>query len=131
MQKDLSYVREALRTFQSERKLFAIAVYAIEGDYALRIAAEGGQCSKCDRLHLSNGNIGAVARSGKVHRTADVRSDSTYESCFAEVRAETVIPVLSAGRVVGVIDAESSDGVAIDPSELATLAEQIAPFVHS
>ena len=131
MQDNLNYVREALRTFQSERQLFAIAVYAIEGEYAIKIGAEGAQCRNCDRLHLSSGNIGAVARTGRSHSTADVRSDPTYSSCFDEVRAETVVPVLLGGRVVGVIDAESSDEVAIDPSVLATLADRIAPFIRS
>ena len=130
MQDNVSAVREALRTFQAASGLFAIAVYAIDGDYAIRIAAAGAQCSKCERVPLSTGNIGAVARSGQVHFTADVHSDPTYRSCFADVRGETVVPVLSAGRVVGVIDAESSDRAPIDPSVLATLADRIAPFVQ-
>jgi putative methionine-R-sulfoxide reductase with GAF domain len=130
MQYDVSTVREALRTFQADTGLFAIAVYAIDGDYSVRIAAEGAQCSKCERVHLSTGNIGAVARSGQAHFTADVHSDPTYSSCFADVRGETVVPVLSAGRVVAVIDAESSDCAPIDPCVLATLADRIAPFVH-
>ena len=130
MKDNLTEVREALRTFQADSALFAIAVYAIDGDYAIRIAAEGAKCGNCERVHLSTGNIGAVARSGQVHLTADVHSDPAYKSCFADVRAETVVPVLLGGRVVGVIDAESSDRAPIDPSVLATLAARIAPFVH-
>jgi putative methionine-R-sulfoxide reductase with GAF domain len=130
MRNDLSAVRESIRTFQTEQRLYAIAVYAIDGDYAVRIAAEGAQCGSCDRVHLSTGNIGAVARSGRVHSTADVHSDPSYKSCFSDVRSETVVPVLWGGQVVGVIDAESSDSAPIDPSFLAHLAGQIAQFVR-
>jgi putative methionine-R-sulfoxide reductase with GAF domain len=109
--------------FKPKERLFAIAVYVVDGEHAVRVSAEGAQCGKCDRLHLFTGNIGMVARTSRTHSTADVSADPTYTSCFAEVRAETVVPVLSTGRVVGVIDAESSGGAAIDPSVLATRAQ--------
>ena len=41
MQNHSNDIRDALRTFQSERQLFAIAVYVIDGDYAIKIASEG------------------------------------------------------------------------------------------
>ena len=70
-----------------------------------------------------------VARSGRAHSTANVRSDPTYASCFDNVQAETVVPVVLGGRVIGVIDAESSEA-AIDAPVLATLADRIAPFIE-
>ena len=94
MQHNLNDVREALRTFQSDRDLFAITVHALEGEYAVRIDAEGAQCRKCDRVHLSTGNIGAVGRTGRTLCTADLYSNPNYTSCFPEARAETVVPVL-------------------------------------
>ena len=123
-------IRAALEELQNERKYFSIAVYRIEGDYAVRVASAGATCGQCDKVSLSTGNIGRVARSGVVHAVDDVSKDASYKSCFSQVHAETVVPVLASGKTIGVIDVESGSGP-IDPAELEVLAKQIEPLLET
>jgi GAF domain-containing protein len=123
---NVSDVCALLRAFQAEMQLFSIAVYRIDGDYAVRVATEGAMCRNCDRVHLSTGNIGMVARTGRAHITGDVLSDPNYASCFSEVQAEAVVPVLLVGRVVGVVDAEARHRADLDVDALSAFAARIA-----
>jgi putative methionine-R-sulfoxide reductase with GAF domain len=117
-------IRAALQRLQGEKKYFSIAVYRIEGEYGVRIASAGATCGQCDRVDLSTGNIGRVARSGVVHTIDDVSKDASYKNCFSQVRLETVVPIIVSGKTIGVIDAES-DSDSIDGTELQDFAKQI------
>lgn len=121
-------IRAALERLQEVKNYFSIAVYRIEGEYAIRVASLGATCRQCDKVHLSSGNIGRVARSGLSHATGNVREDATYKSCFSEVMAETVVPISVAGKTIGVIDAESRSAP-IDRAELERFAQQIQPLL--
>jgi putative methionine-R-sulfoxide reductase with GAF domain len=117
-------IRVALQRLRAEKEYLSIAVYRIEGDYAVRVASAGATCGQCDRVHLSIGNIGRVARSGVSHAVDDVSKDASYKSCFSNVKSETVVPVVVAGKTIGVIDAESACGP-IDRTALQDFAKQI------
>jgi putative methionine-R-sulfoxide reductase with GAF domain len=117
-------IRAAVQHFQDEKKYFSIAVYRIEGEYAIRIASAGATCGQCEKVHLSAGNIGRVARSGLVHAIDDVSKDASYKSCFFQVRSETVVPIVVSGKTIGVIDAESGSDP-IDRTDLESFAKEI------
>ena len=117
-------IRAALQHFQDEKKYFSVAVYRIEGEYAIRIASAGATCGQCERVHLSAGNIGRVARSGLVHAIDDVSKDASYTSCFSQVRSETVVPIVVSGKAIGVIDVESGSDP-IDRTDLENFAKEI------
>ena len=117
-------IKAALQRLQAEKKYFSIAVYRIEGEYAIRIASEGETCGQCDKVHLSAGNIGRVARSGVTRAIEDVSKDASHRSCFSQVTAETVVPIVISGRTIGVIDAESGSGP-IDRTDLEDFAREI------
>ena len=121
-------IRAALDELQGERKYFSIAVYRIEGDYAVRVASAGATCGQCNKISLSSGNIGRVARSGAVHAVDDVSKDASYRSCFPQVRAETIVPVIASGKTIGVIDVESGSG-AVNPADLLGFAGQISELL--
>ena len=123
-------IRAALEQLLDEKKYFSIAVYRIDGEYAVRMASAGATCGQCDKVHLSSGNIGQVARSGIVHTVSDVSKDASYKSCFSQVRAETVVPVTASGKTIGVIDAESTSGP-IDPVGLQVFAKEIAGMLKA
>lgn len=123
-------IRAALEQLQDEKKYFSIAVYRIDGEYAVRVASAGATCGQCDKVHLSTGNISQVARSGIVHTVSDVSKDASYKSCFSQVRAETVVPVMASGKTIGVIDAESASGP-IDPAGLQVFAKEIAGLLET
>jgi putative methionine-R-sulfoxide reductase with GAF domain len=122
-------ISAALQRLQDEKKYVSVAVYRIEGDYAVRIASAGATCGQCDKVDLSTGNIGRVARSGRVHTTDDVSRDVSYKTCFSGVKAETVIPIIVSGKTIGIIDAESAS--AIDPVELRDFAKTIETLIES
>ena len=119
-----------MQRLQDEKKYVSVAVYRIEGDYAVRIASAGATCGQCDKVHLSAGNIGLVARSGKIHTTEDISRDVSYKTCFSGVKAETVIPIVVSGKTIGIIDAESGSGP-IDPADLQDFAKAIETLVET
>ena len=118
-------ISATLQRFQAEKRYFSIAVYRIDGEYAVRIASAGASCGQCEKVPLSTGNIGRVARSGVLHAIDDVTKDDSYRSCFSQVRSEIVVPIVVSGKTIGVIDAESSDSRPIHKSELLDFAKQI------
>ena len=123
-------IRAALEQLQNERRYFSIAVYRITDNYAVRVASAGATCGQCDKISLSTGIIGRVARSGLVHAARDVSKDPSYKSCFSQVCAETVVPVVVSGKTIGVIDVESSSGP-IDPAELEGFTRQIEAILEA
>jgi len=128
MASEFEQIDSEVRALQARREFVSIAVYKIVGEYAERIAAAGKNCGQCARVHISSGNIGAVARTGEPHVCGDVRSDPAYKSCFEGIRAETVMPVKSsAGKLVGVVDVEAEGD--IDAAEIASFANMLAPLL--
>jgi putative methionine-R-sulfoxide reductase with GAF domain len=120
----------AVQRLQVEKNYFSIAVYRIEGEYAIRIASAGASCAQCNKVHLSNGNIGRVARSGLAHLIEDVCKDASYKSCFSQVTSETVVPIVVSGKTIGVVDAESAVGP-VDQAELENFAREIERLVEA
>lgn len=128
----LTRLRDATRQFQADKGYFSIALYAIEGSTAVRIAEAGETCGRCSHVMLSTGNIGLVARTGKVHSTRDVSSDPSYKSCFPQVRAEITAPIVRAGQIVGIVDAEMDTSRPLtetDEEDIECFAQQLAPFL--
>jgi putative methionine-R-sulfoxide reductase with GAF domain len=125
MASEFEQIESEVRALQTRREFVSVAVYKIVGDYAERIAAAGKRCGQCARVHISSGNIGAVARTGEPHVCGDVRSDPSYKSCFDGIRAETVMPVKSAtGKLIGVVDVEAEGH--IDTAEIESFANILA-----
>lgn len=60
------------------------------------------------RIPLGDGIIGAAATTGQAIRVGDVRSDPRYLSALEGVRSELAVPLIVRGRVIGVLDIESS-----------------------
>lgn len=120
----------ALQRLQVERRYFSIAVYRIEGEYAVRIASAGATCGQCDKVHVSAGNIGQVARTGIAHAVDDVSKDASYKTCFSQVKSEAVVPIVIAGTTIGVIDAESETGP-IELVQLEDFARKIGGLVQA
>ena len=75
------------------------------------------------RIPLGDGIIGAAATTGRAIRVADVRSDPRYLSAVDGVRSELAVPLIVRGRVIGVLDIESSqpDYFTTDQQNILTL----------
>src|SRR5215470_4303109 len=59
-------------------------------------------------LPVGTGLIGTAAKLNEPLRIADVRTDPRYLNIHSETRSELVVPLTSKGKVVGVIDLEST-----------------------
>ncbi|MGA9732877.1 MAG: GAF domain-containing protein, partial [Candidatus Acidiferrales bacterium] len=60
------------------------------------------------RIPMGEGIIGAAAATGQAIRVGDVRGDSRYLNALDGVRSELAVPLIVRGRVIGVMDIESS-----------------------
>src|SRR5579864_9616986 len=60
------------------------------------------------RIPVGQGIIGAAASTGHPVRVSDVRKDSRYLNALDAVQSELAVPLVVQGRVVGVLDIESS-----------------------
>jgi signal transduction histidine kinase len=70
---------------------------------------EGRVISNLLELPLGNGIVGSVALSGKPEIIKDTRKDVRYLVDDAERRSEITVPILSDGKLLGVIDSEHSN----------------------
>ncbi len=60
------------------------------------------------RIPVGQGIIGAAASTGRPVRVSDVHKDSRYLNALDAVQSELAVPLVLQGRVVGVLDIESS-----------------------
>ncbi|HEV2221524.1 MAG TPA: GAF domain-containing SpoIIE family protein phosphatase [Candidatus Acidoferrales bacterium] len=60
------------------------------------------------RIPVGQGIIGVAASTGRPVRVSDVRKDSHYLNALEGVQSELAVPLVVQGRVVGVLDIESS-----------------------
>ena len=61
------------------------------------------------RIPMGEGIIGAAAATGQAIRVGDVRADPRYLNALDAVRSELAVPLIVRGRVIGVLDIESSE----------------------
>ncbi len=62
----------------------------------------------CIRIPVGRGVCGTCASTGEVQRVADVHKFGGHIACDASSNAELVIPVKVAGKVIGVLDIDST-----------------------
>jgi phosphoserine phosphatase RsbU/P len=60
------------------------------------------------RVPMGDGIIGAAATTGRAIRVGDVTKDKRYLNAVESVRSELAVPLIVRGRVIGVMDIESS-----------------------
>jgi L-methionine (R)-S-oxide reductase len=63
----------------------------------------------CVRIPLGRGVCGTAAQSGETLRVEDVHAFPGHIACDAASRSEIVIPLFSAGTVMGVLDIDSPE----------------------
>ncbi len=69
------------------------------------------------RIPVGDGIIGAAASTGHAIRVADVAKDSRYLNAIDGVRSELAVPLIVHGRVIGVLDIESSEADYFTPDQ--------------
>jgi GAF domain-containing protein len=80
--------------------------YRVVGEQELVIGPyQGGH--GCLRISFDRGVCGAAATSARTQLVPDVNLFPGHIACSGSTRSEIVIPVLSEGRVIGVLDVDS------------------------
>jgi phosphoserine phosphatase RsbU/P len=86
------------------------------------------------RIPLGEGIIGAAATTGQAIRVADVRKDARYLNALDGVRSELAVPLVVRGRVIGVLDIESSQSDYFTPDQqniLTLVASRIGTAIEN
>jgi sigma-B regulation protein RsbU (phosphoserine phosphatase) len=116
--------------------LFAILLYS-DKTRGLRIRHGIGHRDEIMRsltIQLGEGITGAAAATRQPILAADVRADSRYLSALDAVRAELAVPMLVRGKLVGVIDLESTRLNAFteqDKALLTLIASRVAVAIDN
>ena len=112
-------------------QLFAIFLYQ-DRRKTLRMRFAIGHRDELVRsleLHFDEGIVGAVARSRKGELVPDVRTDPRYLPSLDMVRTEMAVPMVARGKLVGVIDLQSTETNCYTPADLSlitVLASRVA-----
>ncbi len=116
--------------------LFAILLYS-ERRKGLKIRYSIGHRDEVVRnlvLSLDEGLVGAAAAARKAILAPDVRSDPRYLNVLDAVRSELAVPMMAHGKLVGVIDAQSTRLNAYneqDKSLLQLIATRVAVSIDN
>lgn len=104
-------------------ELMAILLYS-DRRKVLRIRHAIGHREEIVRnleVRLGEGIVGTAAMIRKPVRVDDVRSDARYLAAVDPVRSELAVPMMARGRLVGVIDLESTELSAYSAADQALL----------
>jgi PAS domain S-box-containing protein len=94
-----------------------VSIYLLRGD-TLECQHQVGYQRIIDRIPVSQGVSGKVARTGQPVLLEDVREDPDFIGAMEGVRSELCIPLLDQGRVVGTLNVESTDGMVLGEADL-------------
>ena len=81
------------------------------------------------KIRLGTGIVGWVAQHGQPVRAGDVTKDERYFAVFKNIRSELCVPLIARGKVIGVLNIESTQLDAYterDESLLTALANSAA-----
>lgn len=102
-----------------------VGVYLLEGD-VLVLGPFRGSPTDHARIPVGQGVCGSVAASGRTEVVPDVRSRPGHIACDIHTRSEVVAPILSEGRLVGVLDVDSNALDAFGEREVMAVEEAAA-----
>lgn len=114
--------RTVARLHETEPAFDWVGVYVVERD-ELVLGPFRGAPTEHVRIPMGAGVCGAVAASGRTEVVPDVLSRPGHIACDLATRSEAVSPIVFDGRVVGVLDVDSSTPDAFGPREVATIEE--------
>ena len=107
-------------------------VYFSEGD-VLSLGVFQGKVA-CTEIPFSRGVCGAAAREMRTQRVDDVHKFPGHIACDAASRSEIVIPIISDGELIGVLDIDSPRLSRFDEEDergLSIIADHIAQCLSS
>ncbi len=84
----------------------------------------------CTEISLDRGVCGAAARMMRTLVVDDVESFPSHIACSSKSRSEIVVPIISEGKLLGVIDIDSPVLSRFDDRD-ARLIEELSSFIAS
>ncbi|HET6947961.1 MAG TPA: GAF domain-containing protein [bacterium] len=105
-----------------------VSIHRREGEYLL-LQAQVGYTRVHDRIHITKGVIGRVARTGKSILVPDVSREREYISADPTIQAEAAVPILGDEHVIGVLNIEARADRTLSQTDLTlleTLARQLS-----
>ncbi|MFN8535981.1 MAG: EAL domain-containing protein [Thermomicrobiales bacterium] len=105
-----------------------VSLYLLEGGYLVRQSLTGPAIDRFTRLPIARGIMGRVARTGQPILLEDVDTDPEFIRVAPDIISEVCVPLFDEGRVVGVLNLESTDGMRLGEPDLRlmiALSEQI------
>lgn len=82
-----------------------LGVYVVRGDDLVLGPFQGKPA--CTRIKIGSGVCGTAARTLATQRVADVHQFAGHITCDADSRSEVVVPLISNGNLIGVLDIDS------------------------
>jgi len=82
-----------------------LGIYVLRGDELVLGPFQGKPA--CVHLSVGSGVCGTAAETLQTQRVADVHRFEGHIACDAESRSEIVVPLVSSGRLIGVLDIDS------------------------
>src|SRR3989449_789111 len=104
-----------------------VSIHRLEGDYLI-MQAQVGYRETHEKIHITKGIIGRVARTGKSVLVPDVGQDRDYILADPLVRSEAAVPISADNRVLGVLNIEADSSRRLtdaDVSLVQSLAGQL------
>lgn len=97
-----------------------VSVYLLEED-ALILQYQLGYGRFIPRIALTEGVGGRVARTGQPVFLEDVRTDPEFLGAIEDIVSEICVPLFDEGRVAGILNVESMQGVKLTSTDLKLL----------
>lgn len=82
-----------------------LGIYVLRGDELVLGPFQGKPA--CVRIDIGSGVCGAAAATLQTQRVADVHQFEGHIACDADSRSEVVVPLVSHGKLIGVLDIDS------------------------
>ena len=101
-----------------------VGFYLFDGNELILGPFQGGV--SCVRIALGKGVCGESAASRQTVIVGDVKTYPNYISCDSSARSEIVVPMVKEGRLLGVLDLDSSLVDDYDDLDLKYLEEFVA-----
>jgi PAS domain S-box-containing protein len=94
-----------------------VSLYLRDGDH-IALQHQVGYARVLSRIPIGDGVMGRVVRRGEPILLEDVRADPSFLGAIEGIESEVCVPLWDRGRVVGVLNLESTSGNRMGPADL-------------
>ena len=120
------YPEEAIAILVAKESVFSIVpdelvVYALSEQFSKDCGVQVGVSIELSKSENESSLIVEVAKSGRLVNVSDVTQAKDFIRILPGIRSELILPMISRGRLVGVLDLESSEFSRFDQDDIRRL----------